>query len=400
MTAPPILLTPGPLTTAPETRRAMLVDWGSWDDDFRALNRRVCQHLEAIAGPGDGHVCVPMQGCGTMAVEAAIGTLLPRAGKLLVLVNGAYGHRMVKLAATMGRAVETYETAEDTPPDPAELARRLAADPAISHVGVIHCETSTGILNPLEDLAGVTAAAGRKLIVDAMSTFAALPLDMAELKAVAVVASANKCLEGVPGLGFALCDRADLEGAAGNAQSLSLDLHDQWTYMQATGQYRYTPPTHVVAALDVALARYEAEGGRPARLARYRDNCRRLLEGMAELGFISLLDRAVQAPIIATFLSPRDPSYRFADFYRALKARGFIIYPGKTTKVDSFRIGCIGAIGPGDMDRLVAAVAGAMADLGIADTAPVETAPVETAPVETAPVENAAAGTETDMVMP
>ena len=382
MTAPPILLTPGPLTTAPETRRAMLVDWGSWDDDFRELNQRVCRHLEAIGG-GKGHVCVPMQGCGTAAVEAAIGTLMPRSGKLLVLVNGAYGHRMVKLTATMGRAVDTYETAEDTPPDPAELARRLAADPAITHVGVIHCETSTGILNPLDELARVTAEAGRKLIVDAMSTFAALPIDLAWMPAAAVVASANKCLEGVPGLGFVLCDKAELDAAKGNAHSLSLDLHDQWAYMRATGQYRYTPPTHVIAALDVAMARFEAEGGRAARLARYRDNCRHLLEGMAELGFISLLDHVIQAPIIVTFLSPRDPNYRFADVYRALKARGFIIYPGKTTKVDSFRIGCIGSIGPGDMDRLVAAVASTLDELGIADTAPADDA-----------------SSETDMVMP
>ena len=370
MTTPTILLTPGPLTTTPETRRAMLDDWGSWDSDFRALNKRVCDRLTAIAGGGAGAVCIPVQGSGTYAVEAAIGTLVPRDGKLLVLVNGAYGHRMVKLTQVMGRAVTSYETDEARCHQPGVLAEILGRDPAITHVGVIHCETSTGIQAPLAGLAAVTAEAGRKLIIDAMSTFGALPIDMPALKATAVVASANKCLEGVPGLGFVICAHQDLAAAEGRAHSLSLDLYDQWIYMRRSGQYRYTPPTHVVAALDAAITQFEAEGGQPARLARYQANSQRLIDGMTERGFAPLLDPSVQAPIIVTFRTPRDPQFHFDDFYAALKDRGFIIYPGKTTRVDSFRIGCIGAIGPGDMDRLMTAIDAALHDLGVTDTAP------------------------------
>ena len=370
MTDPPILLTPGPLTTAPPTRRAMLADWGSWDDDFRDLTARVLTRLEAVAGARGRHVCVPVQGSGTYAVEAAIGTLVPRTGKVLVQVNGAYGHRLARICRIVGRDHVVYQTAEDAPPDPAELARRLAADPAITDVGVIHCETSSGILNPLPALAAVVTAAGRRLIVDAMSSFGALPVDVEALDALAVIASSNKGLEGVPGLAFVVCRADALAAAEGNAHSLSLDLHDQWSYMARTGQFRYTPPTQVLAALDTALAAFEAEGGQPGRHARYRANCDRLLDGMAALGFVSLLDRSVQAPIIATFRTPRDPNYRFERFYAALKRRGFIIYPGKTTQADSFRIGCIGAIGPGDITRLLDAVRSALDELGVTDTRP------------------------------
>jgi 2-aminoethylphosphonate-pyruvate transaminase len=356
----PILLTPGPLTTSLATKVAMLNDWGSWDAEFNALTASVCRRLVAIIDGGDSFVCVPMQGSGTYAVEAAIGTLLPRNGKLLVLVNGAYGERMAKLTRIMGRHVAVLDFGETSPVDPVRVAVALAQDPAITHVGVIHCETSTGILNPLEEVARVVHTAGRRLIVDAMSSFAVLPLSARELAFDAVIASSNKALEGVPGMGFVLARKEALLAAEGNAHSLSLDLHDQYVYLRDTGRWRYTPPTHVVAALAAALDQFEAEGGRPGRFARYQGNCERLLAGLEELGLEPFLPRALQAPVIVTVCAPTHPNYVFRELYERVKASGFILYPGKLTAVDTFRVGCIGAIGSAEIDAALAAIGQAL----------------------------------------
>lgn len=247
--AAPILLTPGPLTTSERTRAAMMTDWGSWDGSFNALTANVCERLVAIANGTGSHVCVPLQGSGTFAVEAAIGTLVPRSGKVLVLVNGAYGKRLAKICEALGREHTVYETADDVPTTPEAVDRLLAADPAISHVGLIHCETSTGILNPLPEIAAVVARHGRGLIVDAMSSFGALPIDAAAVPFEALIAASGKCLEGVPGMGFVIARADVLARAEGNSASLALNLSDQHLYMQRTGQWRFTPPTHVVSTL-------------------------------------------------------------------------------------------------------------------------------------------------------
>jgi 2-aminoethylphosphonate-pyruvate transaminase len=208
------------------------------------------------------------------------------------------------------------------------------------------------------------------LIVDAMSSFAALPIDAREVRFDALVAASGKCLEGVPGMGFVFLRKAVVESCAGNSQSLAMDLHDQHVYMEKTGQWRFTPPTHVVAALAEAIAQFEAEGGQPARLERYTDNYRALVDGMARLGFVPFLDPRVQAPIIVTFHAPADARYEFKAFYDAVKARGFVLYPGKLTQVETFRVGCIGAIGRNEMEQAVHAVEGALRDLGIASGQP------------------------------
>jgi 2-aminoethylphosphonate-pyruvate transaminase len=306
-----------------------------------------------------------MQGSGTYAVEAAIGTLLPRDGKLLVLVNGAYGERMARLTGTMGRDHAVLAFPETSPVDPARVAAALAQDPAITHVGVIHCETSTGILNPLEAIARVVQAAGRRLIVDAMSSFAVLPLSARELAFEAVIASSNKGLEGVPGMGFVLADRQALLAAQGRSHSLALDLHDQFVYLQKTGRWRFTPPTHVIAALAAALDQFEAEGGRRGRLARYAGNCERLLAGLARLGLKPLLPAAIQAPIIVTVCAPDHPRYAFPELYERVKAAGFVLYPGKLTELDTFRVGCIGAIGGAEIDSALAALGQALDAMGV-----------------------------------
>lgn len=361
----PILLTPGPLTTTLATKVAMLNDHGSWDDDFNALTADVCARLAAASGLGAGFAAVPLQGSGTFAVEAAVGTLVPRSGKLLVLANGAYGQRMAKLARVMGRNLAVLDFGETRPVQPERVAAALAQDPDVTHVGIIHCETSTGLLNPLEAVAGVVQAASRRLLVDAMSSFGVLPLPGPDLPVDAVVASSNKGLEGVPGLGFVVARRQALLAARGNAHSLSLDLHDQYAYMAETGRWRFTPPTHVVAALAAALDQFEGEGGQPGRLARYRANCDRLLAGLLNLGLMPFLPRELQAPVIVTVCAPDHPGYAFQDLYARVKASGFILYPGKLTAVETFRVGCIGAIGAAEIDAALAALGQALRAMGV-----------------------------------
>ncbi len=370
----PLLLTPGPLTTSHETKAAMLRDWGSRDTDFIALNARVRERLVGLAGGEGTHVCVPVQGSGTFAIEATVGTLLPRDGKMLVLVNGAYGQRIVRICEIMGRACTTIETPEDVPNDPSALDSALAADGGITHVAVIHCETTSGMLNPLAEVAAVTARHGRSLIIDAMSAFGAIPLDARETPFDALVASSNKCLEGVPGMGFAIIRERVLEKAAANAHSLSLDLHHQWKAMEGNGQWRFTPPTHVIAAFDQALTEHAAEGGVAGRGARYRRNCKVLIEGMRALGFATLLPDKLQAPIIVTFHTPADPNFDFKTFYDHLRNHGYTIYPGKLTVADSFRIGCIGRIDEDDMRGALAAIEDALGEMGVDNAAPAKAA--------------------------
>jgi 2-aminoethylphosphonate-pyruvate transaminase len=360
-----ILLTPGPLTTTLRTKLAMLRDWGSWDSDFNAVTARVRASLLDILHGHDTHVVVPLQGSGTFSVEAAVATVVPRDGHILVLDNGAYCKRAARLSQMMGRRCTQVGFADDRPVSAQVLQEQLKADPSITHVVMIHCETGAGVLNPLQAVADVCKAHGKGLIVDAMSSFAALPIDARSMQFDALIAASGKCLEGVPGMGFVFIRKAILDACAGQSQSLAMDLHDQHVYMEKTGQWRFTPPTHVVVALAEAIAQFEAEGGQPARLQRYESNCRTLLEGMGRLGFKPFLESSVQAPIIVTFHAPGHRHYDFKAFYNAARARGFILYPGKLTQIETFRVGCIGAIGPAEMEQAVHAVELALRDLGL-----------------------------------
>jgi len=356
MSTEPYLLTPGPLTTSLRTKQSMLRDWGSWDGDFNSITGRVRERLLQIVHGSGTHECVPMQGSGTFSVEAAVGTLVPRAGHVLVPQNGAYCQRIARICRVLGRRLTTIDYAENTQVAAADIERALRADPSITHVALVHCETSTGILNPLEEVAQVVSRHGRGLIVDAMSSFGALEIDARTTPFDAVVAASGKCLEGPPGMGFVIVRREPLERCEGNCHSLSLDLHDQWVYMKKTTQWRYTPPTHVVAAFDAAIAQYLEEGGLVARGARYAQNCRTLIEGMSRLGLKSFLPAAIQAPIIVTFFAPDSPRYVFQDFYNAVKAHGYILYPGKLTTVETFRVGCMGQLGERGIAGAVEAV--------------------------------------------
>jgi len=356
MSTEPYLLTPGPLTTSLRTRQSMLRDWGSWDVDFNSITGRVRERLLHIVHGSGTHECVPMQGSGTFSVEAAIGTLVPRTGHVLVPQNGAYCQRIARICRVLGRRLTTIDYAENTQVAAGDIERALRTDASITHVALVHCETSTGILNSLPEVAQVVARYGRGLIVDAMSSFGALEIDARTTPFDAVVAASGKCLEGPPGMGFVIVRREALERCEGNCDSLALDLYDQWVYMQKTTQWRYTPPTHVVAAFDSAIAQYLEEGGLAARGARYAQNCRTLIEGMLRLGLKSFLPAAIQAPIIVTFFAPDSPRYVFKDFYNAVKAHGYILYPGKLTTVETFRVGCMGQLGERGIAGAVEAV--------------------------------------------
>lgn len=367
----PYLLTPGPLTTSRVVKEAMLRDWGSWDDDFRAMTLEMRTRLLDLIGKGaEAYDCVPIQGSGSYCVEAMLGTFVPRDGKVLVLANGAYGLRAAQTMQYLGRAHTLINKGDYLPPRGAEVAQALADDPAITHVLAIHCETSSGILNPVEEIAEATHAAGRKLLIDSMSAFGAIPLEAEALGYTAMVSSANKCIEGVPGFGFVIARRDALEAAKGNSHSLSLDVEAQWATMNKTGQWRFTPPTHVVAAFIEALKAHKAEGGVAGRGARYLRNRDVMVAGMRDLGFETLLEDRWLSPIIVTFFCPADPAFDFAQFYALMKARGFIIYPGKLTVVDSFRVGCIGQMDEHVMRRVVEAARETLAEMGVSNAAP------------------------------
>jgi len=358
----PILLTPGPLTTSTETKLAMVRDWGSRDMGFIELNRRVRQMLLDVVGVRETHVCVPLQGSGTFAVEAMLGTMVPKDGHVLVPLNGAYCRRIQRIGSIIGRKLTPIEYDEREPVRPDDIDATLKKDSSITHVALVHCETSTGVLNPLQEISEIVSRHRKSLLVDAMSSFAAVPI---EGPFDALVAASGKCLEGPPGMSFALIRKASLERCAGNCHSLVLDLHDQWVNMEKTAQWRFTPPTVIVAALHAALEQFVAEGGRAARGARYRRNCEVLIEGMTRLGFQLFLDPRHQAPVIVTFLAPTDPNYDFQRFYDRVRQKGFVLYPGKLTRVDTLRVGCIGAIDEHAIRAAVHAIADTVAEQNI-----------------------------------
>jgi len=360
----PWLLTPGPITTTVTVKRAMLHDYGSRDEYFLAVSERLRKRLATLVGEAD-YTAVLMQGSGTFAVEAMIGTFVPRHGALMILANGAYGHRMTTICERLGTRSHIVSWNDLTAVDPEVVDKALSRHPEVTHVAFVHCETTSGILNPIETIASVVAAHGKALLIDAMSSFGAIAFDAKATRFDALAASANKCLQAIPGVGICLAQRAAIARAAGNSRSLSLDLYEQWQAMERTRQWRFTPPVHAVLALDCALDELDAEGGVAARYRRYQDNCNELIRGMRALGFEPLIPEQMQAPIIVTFRMPIHPRFDFQRFYEGMRSHNYIIYPGKLTQVDSFRMGCIGDLTPDRMGAAVAAVRQVMEELGV-----------------------------------
>ena len=368
----PYLLTPGPLTTSRTVKAAMLADWGSRDVEFRKVVADIRKGLLVMAGADDTYECVIMQGSGTFAIEAALGALCPSGeAKTLVVANGAYGDRAAKILEKIGRPVVKIDKGDSAAPTVEEIAAKLDEDMTITHVWVIHCETTSGIVNPIADIAKMVKAKGRMMMVDAMSSFGALALDMRDGHDV-MVSSSNKCIEGVPGFSYVLVKRSMLKASKGRSHSVVLDLYEQWRGLEANGQFRFTPPTHALAAFHQAMQEHKQEGGVAARGTRYARNAQVLVKGMRDMGFATLLDGNEAGPIIQTFLTPRDPNFDFEQFYESLRSRGFAIYPGKLTKKPSFRIGTIGKLDEKVMASVLAAIRAVLTEMNVTDLSPLE----------------------------
>lgn len=353
------LLTPGPLTTTDTVKAVMQVDHCTWDDDYKQITQRIRAQLLAL-----GHVAEPaytavlMQGSGTFGVESVLTTVVGPKDKVLIAANGAYGLRMTDICRHAGVAYTLYEQPNDQRPEAGVVAKYLAEDSAITHVAMVHGETTSGILNDVAAVGQVAKAAGKTFIVDAMSTFGGIDIPLADWGIDFLVSSANKCIQGVPGFSFILANREKLAACAGQARSLSLDLYDQWKGMEdGGGKWRFTSPTHVVLAFDQALKELEAEGGIPARHARYDENQRLLAENFQALGFRPYLDPAVQGSIITSFCYPEGATFTFDQMYHYIKDRGYVLYPGKVMEADTFRVGNIGEIYPEDILKLSAILA-------------------------------------------
>lgn len=369
------LLTPGPLTVAPEVKREMLADRSPNAEPHSALTAAIRDYMLEICNGRGTHECVPIQGSATYAIEAAFHAFVPRDGKLLVIQNGFYGMRLREIAEGIGLPVAVLEFPMLPLPTGADIEAALTADPSITHIVLCHVDTGTGIRNPVEEIAEVARRRGVGVLVDAVASFGTFPLDAGALDLTAIMISPNKGLEGVPGIGLVVAQRAALEAAKGRSPSVVLDLHAQWRFFEEKGnQWRWTPPTHVIGALGKAIDRHRAEGGAVRRLERYRANWRRLVDGMRQRGFATLLPDEAAAPIIATFHDPADPAYDFRQFYLAMEKRGFIIFPGRLTAAGTFRIGLMGDLIESDITLILEAIDQSLAEIGVSSFTPREEA--------------------------
>ncbi len=365
-----LLLTPGPLTTTRTVRESMMQEYSTWDVDYngivQSIRTRLVELATGDAANPDTHTAVLMPGSGTFTVESVVGSVIPSDGKLLVLNNGAYGARITTIARMLRIEAVELGQAEIEPTDLGQVEQMLAGDTAITHVAMVHCETTTGMLNPVEAVGEIVRRLGRVFILDAMSSFGGIPMSMELTGAHYLISSANKCIQGVPGFGFVVADRAMLEATEGWSRSHSLDLFDQWREMETNGgKWRFTSPTHVVSAFARALDELKDEGGIEARHTRYVANQKTMVKGMRALGFRTLLGDDLQSPIITSFYYPDDAEFEFQKFYDALKSRGFVIYPGKVSHAQCFRIGSIGDVQPEDMTGLVGRISEVIDELGV-----------------------------------
>ncbi|RAI00096.1 2-aminoethylphosphonate--pyruvate transaminase [Acuticoccus sediminis] len=360
------LLTPGPLTVPAEIKAEMLRDHSPNAATHMAMTSAIRAYCLEICNGTDTHACVPIQGSATYGVEAGLHTLVPReTSRILVVENGFYGQRLAEIATGARFSVSVLSLPMLPLPTEADIEAALEADPAITHIMICHAETGTGVLNPVAMVADVARRHGKELMIDAVASFGGFPIDAAALDALAIFISPNKCLESVPGVALVVARRDALEASAGRSPAVVLDLHAQWRFMEEKGAWRWTPPTHVVAALAKGCERHRAEG-LEARAARYRANWRRLVDGLRQRGFETLLPDEIAAPIIATFKDPADPAYDFRSFYAAMEKRGFIIFPGRLTAAGTFRIGVMGDLDESDMTLVLAAIDESLAEIGVA----------------------------------
>lgn len=349
------LLTPGPLTTTDTVKREMMADHCTWDDDYKQITQKIRAKLLELAHVSEKDYTVAlMQGSGSFGVESILTSAVGEDDTLLIIANGAYGERMADIAEHAKLNYLVYRVEYDRIPSADEVARLLSQHPEITHVAMVHSETTSGILNDIASVTNVVKSAGKTMIVDAMSSFGGVDIPVGKLGIDFIVSSANKCIQGVPGFSFIICRRDSLAACEGNARILSLDLYDQWKTMEKDGKWRFTSPTHTVLAFAKALEELDEEGGIPARSKRYYDNNRLLISEMKKMGIRPYIDNEYQGPIITTFFYPEHHQFSFQEMYEYIKDRGYAIYPGKVTDADTFRIGNIGEIYEEDILKLTA----------------------------------------------
>lgn len=365
--ANPLLLTPGPVSVSMTTKQVMLRDRASGGAEFVADLQLARRYMVGLVNGGAAYTAIPLPGSATYANEAVIASLVPAGGKLLIHTNGVYGDRLVEICQHTGVPYAVIRTQPFTPPTAAQFEAAILADAGITHVMVVHCETSTGVMNPLEEIAAVCRAHTKGLFVDAVASFGAVAIDAPRLGLQAITVSSNKCMQGVPGIGWSVVQKTALENARGTCKSLVIDLWDQNQHMDRTNGFRFTPPTQVLAAFAQACREHEAEGGSPVRLARYQANWRRLVGGMRQMGFVTVVPDSAASPIVATFHNPKHPRFSFDALFEGMQRRGFIIFPGRLALADTFRIGCMGAVTEQDMAEAMQAVAETMTEMGITD---------------------------------
>ncbi|WP_342364036.1 2-aminoethylphosphonate--pyruvate transaminase [Terrarubrum flagellatum] len=361
----PLLLTPGPVSISMTTKRVMLTDRASGGVEFQADLQFARDYMVGLVGGRGDYTAVPLPGSATYANEAVIAALVPVGGKLLIHTNGVYGDRLIEICAHTGKSYGAIRTPPFTPATAAQFEAAIEADPAITHVMIVHCETSTGVLNPLEAVADVCRRHGKGLLIDAVASFGAFDIDAKRLGFQAVTVSSNKCMQAAPGIGWSVVQKTALENAKGNHSTLALDLWDQNQHMDRTAAFRFTPPTQVLAAFAQACREHQAEGGAPARFRRYSRNWRRLVDGMRQLGFVTVVPDEFASPIVATFHNPAHPAFSFERLFEGMKKRGFIIFPGRLALANTFRIGCMGDVVEADMADAVSAVAESMEEMGV-----------------------------------
>jgi 2-aminoethylphosphonate-pyruvate transaminase len=371
-----LLLIPGPVTTRPEVRQALTRDLAPWDNEFRDFLARLRTRILRLAGGVEGeHATLPLQGCGHFITEAAVRTFLPPGGRILIPATGAYADHMTRLVREAGRVPVKLPMGPTDASDPHAVAAALAADPTLTHVGMVYSETGSGVIHDVQAVGAVVRAAGRRMIIDAVSAFGALPLDLSEQPEVdAAVFSTNKCLEALPGVTFAVARIDRLLACAGNAGSWPFDLSNVYEHAMRSGwgSFRFTPPAQLLAALDVALDFHDAEG-QSTRLARYTANMRIVYDGMCDLGLTPWLPAARQGPVIVVAHAPADRAWNLQAFVDALKLRGILISNFFNTPTPTFRVGCIGAITPDDTAGAVQAMGHALREIGIKNRGAIQT---------------------------
>ena len=372
--ANPLLLTPGPVSTSHAVKAAMMRDRASGGDEFHADLQHARAYMVGLVHGEGAYTAIPLPGSATYANEGVIAQLVPPGGKLLIHTNGVYGDRLIEIASHLGTPYAVIRTAPFTPPTGAQFEAAISADPAITHVMIVHCETSTGVLNPLDTVAAVCRHHTKGLFVDAVASFGAMDIDARRLGLQAITVSSNKCMQGVPGIGWAIVQNTVLENARGHGASLVLDLWDQNQHMDRTTAFRFTPPTQVVAAFAQACREHAQEGGTTARLERYQRNWRRLVDGMRQMGFATVVPDEFASPIVATFHNPDHPAFSFQALFEGMKGRGFIIFPGRLALANTFRIGCMGDVTEADMSEAMEAIADTLKEMGVTQLGRIETA--------------------------